>query len=73
MRQELESRPWITPIVMAGPDDLAGAFRAMRSMGIARISAIGGRTIARAMIAAGLVQDLYLTTSPARAVSRIRR
>jgi riboflavin biosynthesis pyrimidine reductase len=64
MRKELESRPWITPVVMAGPDDLAGAFRTMRSRGIARISAIGGRTIARAMIAAGLVQDLYLTTSP---------
>jgi riboflavin biosynthesis pyrimidine reductase len=64
MRQALECRPWINPVVMAEPDDLAGAFRAMRSMGIARISAIGGRTIARAMIAAGLVQDLYLTTSP---------
>ena len=33
-------------------------------MGVARISAIGGRTIARAMIDAGLIQDLYLTTSP---------
>ena len=32
-------------------------------MGIARISAIGGRTIGRAMIDAGLIQDLYLTTS----------
>ena len=64
MHRELESRPWITPIAMAGPGDLGGAFRAMRSKGIARISAIGGRTIARAMIAAGLVQDLYLTTSP---------
>jgi riboflavin biosynthesis pyrimidine reductase len=64
MRQELKGRPWITPIVMTGPNDLAGAFRTMRSMGIARISAIGGRTIARAMIAAGVVQDLYLTTSP---------
>jgi len=31
-------------------------------MGVARISAIGGRTIARAMTAAGLIQDLYLTT-----------
>jgi len=64
VRPELESRPWIKPVVMAGPDDLAGAFRTMRSMGIGRISAIGGRTIARAMIAAKLVQDLYLTTSP---------
>jgi hypothetical protein len=33
-------------------------------MGVARLSAIGGRTIARAMIGAGLIEDLYLTTSP---------
>ena len=64
MRQALERRPWIEPVVMADARDLAGAFRTMRSMGNARISAVGGRTIARAMIAAGLVQDLYLTTSP---------
>ena len=64
MRQALERRPWIEPIVMADAGDLAGAFRTMRSMGHERISAVGGRTIARAMIAAGLVQDLYLTTSP---------
>jgi hypothetical protein len=33
-------------------------------MGIARISAIGGRTIARALLDAHLIHDLYLTTSP---------
>jgi riboflavin biosynthesis pyrimidine reductase len=33
-------------------------------MGIERISCVGGRTIARQVIDAGLVQDLYLTTSP---------
>jgi dihydrofolate reductase len=32
-------------------------------MGIARISCIGGRTIARQLIDADLIQDLYLTTS----------
>ena len=64
MRDELARRPWITSIPMDHPDDLPGAFRAMRAMGVARISAIGGRTIARAMTAAGLIQDLYLTTSP---------
>jgi len=63
MRDELARRPWITSIPMDRPDDLPGAFRAMRAMGVARISAIGGRTIARAMTAAGLIQDLYLTTS----------
>jgi len=64
MRDELARRPWITSIPMDRPADLPAAFRAMRAMGVARISAIGGRTIARAMTAAGLVQDLYLTTGP---------
>ena len=64
MKEELARRPWIRTITMPQPDDLPGAFRRLRSMGVARISAIGGRTIARAMIDAGLIQDLYLTTSP---------
>ena len=32
--------------------------------GIGRISAVGGRTTATSLVDAGLVQDLYLTTSP---------
>jgi riboflavin biosynthesis pyrimidine reductase len=64
MKEELARRPWIRTITMPQPDDLPSAFRRLRSMGVARISAIGGRTIARAMIDAGLIQDLYLTTSP---------
>ena len=49
---------------MAQSGDLLSAFRMLRSTGVARVSAIGGRRIARAMIDAGLIQDLYLTTSP---------
>jgi riboflavin biosynthesis pyrimidine reductase len=49
---------------MAESEDLSSAFRMLRSIGVARISAIGGRTIARAMIDAGVILDLYLTTSP---------
>ena len=63
MKDELARRPWIRPITL-GEDELPGAFRTLRSFGGDRISAIGGRTIARAMIEAGVVQDLYLTTSP---------
>ena len=63
MKDELARWPWIRPITLGG-DDLPGAFRTLRSFGVDRISAIGGRTIARAMIDAGVVQDLYLTTSP---------
>ena len=64
MKHELARRPWMQTIAMAESGDLSSAFRLLRSMGLARISAIGGRTIARAMIDAGLIQDLYLTTSP---------
>ena len=64
MHAELARRSWIHPIVLGRPDDLSSAFRVLASTGIARISAIGGRTIARALIKAGLVQDLYLTTAP---------
>jgi 5-amino-6-(5-phosphoribosylamino)uracil reductase len=64
MHHALTQRPWITPVVMDHPDDLRGAFERVRALGIQRISCVGGRTIARQLIDAGLVQDLYLTTSP---------
>ena len=60
----LAQRPWITPVVMDDPNDLRGAFERFRALGIERISCVGGRTIARQLIDAGLVQDLFLTTSP---------
>jgi riboflavin biosynthesis pyrimidine reductase len=57
------NRPWMTMLTMPTAKDLPYAFRQLRDMGIARISCIGGRTIARQLIDAGLIQDLYLTTS----------
>lgn len=48
---------------MSGSNDLGAAFGALRRMGIEHVSAVGGRTIATALIDAGLVQDAYLTTS----------
>jgi len=57
------NRPWMTILVMPTARDLPYAFRQLRDMGIARISCIGGRTIARQLLDAGLIQDLYLTTS----------
>ena len=62
MRDALSARPWITPVLMDSPDDPGGAFAEIRSMGVARISCIGGRTLARQLLRAGLVDDLYLTT-----------
>jgi riboflavin biosynthesis pyrimidine reductase len=62
-RAEFVRRPWMTPIAL-GPAGLRGAFQELALRGVGRVSAIGGRTIARSLLAAGLVQDLYLTTSP---------
>lgn len=64
MRMALADRPWIETIVMEGASDLADALRHLRSRGLERLSCIGGRTLAAALIDGGLIQDLYLTTSP---------
>ena len=59
----LRARHWVTliPIDAGG---IAGAVRRLRAKhGINRISAIGGRTTATALIDAGVVQDLCLTTT----------
>jgi riboflavin biosynthesis pyrimidine reductase len=64
MEGELAARPWITPLVMEDANGLRSAFEALKKLGQSRISVVGGRTIARALVAANLVQDLYLTTSP---------
>ena len=58
----LGDRPWITVIPIGG--SLPRAFEiARRDHGIGRISAVGGRVTATSLIDAGLVQDIYLTTS----------
>jgi riboflavin biosynthesis pyrimidine reductase len=67
MSARLAGRPWITPVVMPSARDLRHAVRLLRADGIARISCIGGRTLAGHLLDANLVQDLYLTTSPKEA------
>jgi riboflavin biosynthesis pyrimidine reductase len=64
MDAALSERPWITPVVMKNKNDLRSAFEALRRLGIERVSVVGGRTVATSLIDAGLVQDIYLTTSP---------
>jgi riboflavin biosynthesis pyrimidine reductase len=62
MAPHLADRPWITLIPIG--DSLPRVFETVRrDHGIHRISAIGGRSMATALVDAGLVQDLYLTTS----------
>ena len=64
MSEALAERPWITSIVIDTGYTLNDAFEQLRAMGVERISAVGGRGLATELIDAGLVQDLYLTTSP---------
>jgi riboflavin biosynthesis pyrimidine reductase len=60
--REVRERPWLTMIPTAG--DLSAALTTLRQQhGIARISCVGGRTVATALVDGGLVQDIYLTTS----------
>jgi len=55
-------RPWITTIPLG--DDLPATFaRLRRDHGIRRISAVGGRVTATSLVDAGVVQDIYLTTT----------
>jgi riboflavin biosynthesis pyrimidine reductase len=59
----LRERPWVRVVPVEG-DDLRAPLEALRAQfGIARISAVGGRTIATALLDAGLVQDICLTTT----------
>ena len=59
---DLRTRPWITMLAIDG--DLPAAMRRLRrDHGITRISSVGGRTLATSLVDAGLVQDIYLTTS----------
>jgi 5-amino-6-(5-phosphoribosylamino)uracil reductase len=62
MSQAIKVRPWITLLLMEGPGDLRRAFERLRSIGIVRISCIGGRTLAGHLLGAGLIDDVYLTT-----------
>jgi riboflavin biosynthesis pyrimidine reductase len=56
-------RPWISVIPLELEGLQAAFVRLRRDHGIARISAIGGRSTASRLIDAGLVQDICLTTT----------
>lgn len=67
MAGDLAARPWISVIAMPSAHDLRDALRELRAAGVHRISTVGGRNLATQLIDAGLVQDVYLTTSPVEA------
>jgi riboflavin biosynthesis pyrimidine reductase len=63
LERALRDRPWIT-VVALSDGGLTQAFRRLRlEYGVKRISVVGGRTVATALVDAGLIQDLCLTTS----------
>jgi 5-amino-6-(5-phosphoribosylamino)uracil reductase len=64
MQNALSARPWIQAVVMARASDIGVAFQELRGLGLERLSCIGGRRIATELVDAGLIQDVYLTTSP---------
>lgn len=57
------SRPWMHFVRMEGDDITAGLRRLAADFGIRRLSCVGGRTTATALLDAGLVQDVCLTTT----------
>jgi riboflavin biosynthesis pyrimidine reductase len=57
----LESRPWVHAIL--GPS-LPEQFAQLHARGMTRFCSIGGRRSASQLVDAGLVQDVYLTTTP---------
>jgi riboflavin biosynthesis pyrimidine reductase len=56
----LDERPWATAI--AGTS-LEEQFAALRQAGMRRVCSVGGRRSATALVDAGLVHDVYLTTT----------
>jgi riboflavin biosynthesis pyrimidine reductase len=64
LREKLRDKPWVQTIDAGEPLSLARGVRRLREHGIKVVSAIGGRRTATAMLLEGVVDDLYLTTSP---------
>jgi riboflavin biosynthesis pyrimidine reductase len=59
----VRARPWVRVLRLDG-DGLGGALEYLRvEEGMQRISAIGGRVTATQLVDAGLIQDIYLTTT----------
>lgn len=65
LRPYLKERPWIKVISGGSQSDLVSGLRTLRANhGVTRVSSTAGRTVTTQLIDAGVVQDLYLTTSP---------
>jgi 5-amino-6-(5-phosphoribosylamino)uracil reductase len=63
LRARLAGRPWVRVIDAGDPISFPAAMGELRRDGIRIISAVGGRRTATGLLTAGLVSELYLTTS----------
>jgi riboflavin biosynthesis pyrimidine reductase len=63
LRRRVATRPWVQVVDAGQPLSMRTALRELRTRGIEVMSAIGGRTTARALLREQVVHDLYLTTS----------
>jgi len=63
VERAIADRPWITMVPIDARTTRETFAHLRRNHGLSRISVIGGRTTASALVDAGLVQDLHLTTS----------
>jgi riboflavin biosynthesis pyrimidine reductase len=60
-----DRRPWIKVMSAGADSDVIGGLKRLHAEhGINRVSSIGGRTLTTQLIEQGVVQDIYLTTSP---------
>ena len=62
MRGALAERPWVVPVTIDAADPRT-AFARLASMGIGRVSCVGGRTFAASLLDADLVDEIHLTTA----------
>lgn len=64
MAEGLTRRPWIRVIQTEPDGNLTHAFHVLRDLAVARLSCVGGRSLAAALLDRGLVDDIYLTIAP---------
>ena len=65
LKPHTRQRPWIQVLSAGRKSDVIAGLKTLRAdHGIERVSSIGGRTLTTQLIDAGVVQDIYLTTSP---------
>jgi len=64
MQSQLRERAWIRTLILEPAGHMAATFFTLRTQGVRTLSCVGGRTLAGALLAENLVDDLYLTSSP---------